>query len=66
LALTVDFLLGLAVFAPQASYFSFNSKRKVTKRMPSHPVCHEKSARGAWIFRCYLRAVLMRHPGAQD
>ena len=41
-----------------ASHFSFSSKRKVTKRMPSRFDCPEKSARGAWMLRCCLRARL--------
>ena len=64
--------LEIAVFAPLASYifsdicdfaltashFSFSSKRKVTKRMPSRFVCPEKSIRGAWILNRCLRARL--------
>ena len=54
----------IAGFALTASYFSFSSKRKVTKRMPSQSVCPDKKRSGCLNLqllptrtpRCAIRA----------
>jgi len=77
IVLTAFVGFGIAVFAPLASYFSFYSKRKVTKRMPPTSLALDNCSCVVLILSIHghIRVpefssvanepALMRRPGAQ-
>ena len=57
--------LGTAGLAPLASYFSFYSKRKVTKRMPPYSFAPKEAFGVPEFSGIAYEPALMRRPGAQ-
>jgi len=61
LTFTVELVFSIAGLAPQASYFSVSSNRKVTKRMPPTSLALRVPEFSAIAYE----PALMRRPGAQ-